>query len=110
MKKLHLFFCIFLASSCAFADTKYPFGLKMVSLQNGETRHVKFNVHTGEAWWSKDTVWNQIIDDQKLPTSTYKFYMVSTGLNWRLIRIDTATGATWKKNLEGHWVKFTTRK
>lgn len=110
MRKLYIYFCLVLFSSYAFAEVGAPFGLKMVALQNGETRHVKFNIHTGEAWWSKDTEWRQIIDNQKLSPSTYKFYIVSTGLSWRLIRIDTITGATWKKNLEGRWVKFTTKK
>lgn len=105
---LSIFFVVF--SSYAFADVATPFGLKMVALQNGETRHVKYNIHTGEAWWSKDTEWHQIIDDQKISPSTYKFYIVSTGLSWRLIRIDTTTGVVWKKNLESHWVKFTTKK
>lgn len=105
-----LYFCFVLFSSYAFADVDASFDLKMVALKNGETRHIKFNIHTGEAWSSKDTVRHQIIDDQKLSPSTYKFYIVNTGLSWRLIRIDTVTGVAWKKNLEGRWVKFTTKK
>lgn len=110
MKKIYVLSFFVLLSSSVFADVGAPFDMKMVALQNGETRHVKFNIHTGEAWWSKDTVWHQIVDEEKISRSTYKFYIVSTGLSWRLIRIDTLTGVAWKKNLESRWVKFTTKK
>jgi len=97
-----------LISLNAVADVGLPFGIKMVTLSSGETRHIKFNVHTGEAWWSKNTVWKKIKDSEVLSNSTYEFSVVSTGSSWRTLRIDKLTGQTWK-NSRGKWVAFTSQ-
>jgi len=98
-----------LFSMMVLADVGLPYSIKMVTLDSGETRHIKFNVHTGEAWWSKNTVWKKIKDSDVLSNSTYEFSVVSTGGSWRTLRIDKLTGKTWK-NSRGKWVEFTHQK
>jgi len=106
MKKILLLAVLpILISLNAMADVGLPFGIKMVTLSSGETRHIKFNTHTGEAWWSKNTNWKKIKDSEKLSNSTYDFNVVSTGKSWRTLRIDKLTGQTWKNN-KGKWVPF----
>lgn len=95
-----------LLSMNALSDAGFPYGIKMVTLDSGETRHIKFNAHTGEAWWSKNTVWKKIKDVEELSISNYEFSVVSTGSSWRVLRIDKLTGQTWK-NSRGKWVAFT---
>ena len=87
------------------ADVGAPWGVKIVSLGNGETRHIKFNVITGETWWSKNTTWERIKEPEPITSSTYEFSVVSTGSDWRAIRIDKLTGQAWKNSF-GEWVKF----
>ncbi|GAB1258389.1 hypothetical protein NBRC116494_28910 [Aurantivibrio plasticivorans] len=108
MMKYYVIFAIYLLSISTWANSNSDFGIEMVALNNGETRHIKFNRVTGEAWWSKNTVWQRIEDPNSIPKSAYEFRVVSTGLNWRTIRLDTITGEAWK-NSEGTWVKFTNR-
>ncbi len=106
MKKILLLAVLpLLLSFNAMADVGLPFGMKMVTLSSGETRHIKFNIHTGEAWWSKNTNWKKIQDSEKLSNSTYEFSVVSTGKSWRTLRLDKLTGKTWKNN-KGKWVSF----
>lgn len=96
-----------LISSSLYADVGAPFEVKMVVLENGETRHIKYNIHSGETWWSSTTQWQKIEEPEPISRSTYDYTMVSTGMYWRLIRVDKLTGEAWK-NSSGRWVKFTT--
>ena len=106
MKYIFTSLFFLLIATYASAEVDMPFGVKMVSLDNGETRHVKYNINTGEAWWSKNTQWIKIKDKTRVPTSVYEFVIVSTGKSWRVLRIDKTTGDVWKKNLEHNWVKI----
>lgn len=103
-KKLVLFLFIFLSAS-AYSDVGSPWSIEMVALNNGETRHIKYNEITGETWWSKNLVWKKIIEPEPISNSTYEFKVVSTGLNWRTIRIDKLSGHAWK-NSKGTWAKI----
>lgn len=105
LKSVMLITLLSLYSPLSMADAGAPFGVDMVVLSNGETRHIKYNVHSGETWWSNSTTWKKIEEPAPISRSTYAFSIVSTGMHWRLIRIDTLTGETWK-NSSGHWVKF----
>lgn len=78
----------------------------MVALDNGQTRHVKYNVHTGEAWWSRNLEWRKIMETGPISNSTYDFLVVSRGLTWRTIRLDKLSGQAWKLS-DSQWIKFT---
>lgn len=97
-----------LATTNTYADVGAPFAVKMVVLENGETRHIKYNIHSGETWWSSTTEWQKIEEPEPLSRSTYDYTIVSTGMYWRLIRLDKLTGDSWKNN-SGRWVKFSTK-
>jgi hypothetical protein len=97
---LTLFIC-----SGANSDVGAPWSIQMVALDNGETRHIKYNEITGETWWSKNLVWKMIIDPEPISNSNYEYKVVSTGLNWRTIRLDKLSGQAWK-NSRGTWVKI----
>ena len=92
----------------AYGDVGLPYGLLMVELKNGETRHVKYHTHTGETWWSKGTVWNKITEPEKLLNSTYEYRISRMGNTWRLLRLDKLSGKAWKHS-SGKWVPFSTR-
>lgn len=96
---------LFLLSPPSHSHSETIFGIKMVVLENGETRHIKFNRHSGETWWSSTTEWKKIQEPTPLPRSDYEYSITSTGMYWRLIRIDTKSGEAWK-NSSGQWVKF----
>jgi hypothetical protein len=98
-----LLFFTMASAFCVQADNNAPWNIKMVALDNGETRHIKYNQLTGETWWSKNTTWEKITEPQLIPNSTYQFKVVSTGKSWRTLRIDKLTGQTWK-NSRGKWV------
>lgn len=83
------------------------FALEIVPINgDGQTRHVKYDQVTGEAWWASDTTWIKIEDKEALPVSTYKVKIVPTETSWRAIRIDTVSGDAWK-NSRGKWIPFT---
>lgn len=84
------------------ADSNAPWGIQMVALNSGETRHIRYNEQTGETWWSKNLVWKKITEIEPIPHSIYEFKVVSAGLSWRTLRIDKLTGQTWK-NSKGKW-------
>lgn len=104
LKQIVLFSLIFLSVG-AQSDVGTPWGIEMVALNNGETRHIKYNEITGETWWSKNLVWELIIEPEPISNSTFEFEVVSTGLSWRTIRIDKLTGQAWK-NSRGTWAKI----
>ena len=106
-KFLVIVILVFLSVS-AFANSNSPLGIEMVAISKGKTRHIKFNRVTGETCWAKNTVWSKIEESSPIPESEYEFLVVSTGLNWRTIRLNKLTGETWK-NSEGKWIKFTTK-
>lgn len=89
----------------SYSDISAPWGLHMVALNNAETRHIKYNEVTGEAWWSKNLVWKKIEEPEPIAHSHYEFKVVSTGLSWRALRIDKLTGQAWK-NSKGKWVSI----
>lgn len=105
--KLTALLCMLFTTNL-YADVGAPFEVKMVVLENGETRHIKYNIHSGETWWSSTTQWQKIEEPEPISRSTYDYTMVSTGMYWRLIRVDKLTGDAWK-NSSGRWVKFTTK-
>jgi len=105
MSKWTAIFSIIFFSLNAYSDVGAPWSIQMVALNNGETRHIKYNVHAGETWWSKNLVWRKIVEPEPISSSTYEFKVVSTGLSWRTIRIDKLTGQAWK-NSKGKWVKI----
>ncbi len=104
LKQVVLFLSIFFSVN-AHSDVGSPWSIEMVALNNGETRHIKYNEITGETLWSKNLVWKKIIEPEPISNSTYEFKVVSTGLNWRTIRIDKLTGQAWK-NSRGTWAKI----
>ena len=86
---------------------KEQFALELIALNvQGQTRHIKYNRITGEAWWSADTSWAKIQEPEVLPHSVYEIQAVATGDSWRAIRIDKISGKAWKNN-SGKWVAFT---
>ncbi len=103
-KQIVLFSLIFFSIN-AHADIGEPWSIEMVALDNGETRHIKYNEITGETWWSKNIIWKKIVDPDPISISTYEFRVVSAGLSWRTIRIDKLTGQAWK-NSKGTWVEI----
>lgn len=109
MLKQIVLFCLLFLSISAHSDVGSPWSIEMVALNNGETRHIKYNEITGETWWSKNLVWEMIKEPEPISNSTYEFRVVSTGLNWRTIRIDKLTGQAWK-NSKGTWVKISPAK
>lgn len=104
LKQIVLFFLISLSIN-AYSDVGAPWSIQMIALDNGETRHIKYNEITGETWWSKNLVWKKIAEPDPISNSTYEFKLVSTGLSWRTIRIDKLTGQAWK-NSQGKWLKI----
>lgn len=98
---------LFGISGCGSLGTEHgTYALEIVSLsQEGKTRHVKFNIRTGETWWASNTEWRKIKDPSPIPESLYDVKIVSTGESWRAIRIDRNSGTSWK-NSRGAWVKF----
>ena len=105
--KAALVFLAVLVSSLSNADVGAPLNIKMVALDNGETRHIKYNQYTGETWWAKNTTWIKIKESGPISPSTFQFEMVSTGESWRLIRLDKVSGQAWKNSF-GKWVRFDT--
>jgi hypothetical protein len=106
MKNLLLVLIVILSSGCA--SIPQPSGLyeiELVPLHHNETRHIKYNKSTGEAWWSSNTTWKKIKEEGAVSRSIYEIKVVSTGKSWRAIRIDTVSGKTWK-NSKGRWVAF----
>lgn len=86
---------------------KEQFALEFIALNvQDQTRHIKYNRITGEAWWSADTSWTKIQEPEVLPHSVYEIQAVATGDSWRAIRIDKISGKAWKNN-SGKWVAFT---
>ncbi|NRB40864.1 MAG: hypothetical protein HRU20_20735 [Pseudomonadales bacterium] len=108
LKQIVLFFIVIFSVS-AHSDVGAPWRIEMVALNNGETRHIKYNEITGETWWSKNLVWSMIKEPEPVSHSAYEFKVVSTGLNWRAIRIDKLSGQAWK-NSRGTWVKISPAK
>jgi hypothetical protein len=106
MSKLLLLVLVGTLSISAFSDVGAPWSVEMVALDNGQTRYIKYNIYTGETWWSKNLEWKKIIDPNPVSISTYEYKVVSRGLNWRTLRIDKLTGDTWK-NSNGVWTKLT---
>ncbi len=104
LKQIVVFIIIFFSAS-VYSDVGSPWSIDMVALNNGETRHIKYNEITGETWWSKNLVWKKIIESEPISNSIYEFKVVSTGLNWRTIRIDKLSGQAWK-NSKGTWAKI----
>lgn len=105
MFKNIVIFTLISLSLNVYSDIGAPWGIQMVALNNGETRHIKYNEITGETWWSKNLVWVKIAEPEPISPSTFEFKVVSTGLNWRTIRIDKLTGQAWKKS-RNVWVKI----
>ncbi len=105
MSKLVLLALIAMLSLNALSDAGTPWEIKMVALDSGGTRHIKYNIYTGETWWSKNLVWEKIIEPYPISVSTYEFKVVSTGASWRTLRIDKLTGDAWK-NSKGTWKKL----
>jgi len=108
MKKgIGLLLALVISGCATTAPTNSKFMLEIVPIQGeGQTRHVKYNRATGETWWSANTTWVRIKDEEPLPPSLYQVKIVATGESWRAVRIDTASGKTWK-NSRGTWVPFT---
>jgi hypothetical protein len=102
-----VFLLLISISGCSSLSAKDEvYALKIVSLsEEGKTRHVKFNVKTGETWWASNTEWRKIQEPVPIPESIYDVEIVSTDESWRAIRIDKRTGDSWK-NSRGTWVKF----
>ena len=105
--KFILLFLLTAASFTSYADVGAPLSLKMIALDNGETRHIKYNQYTGETWWAKNTTWEKIKESGPVSPSRFQFEMVSTGKSWRLIRLDKVSGKAWKNSF-GNWITFET--
>ncbi|MDP2714689.1 hypothetical protein [Rheinheimera sp.] len=107
MKRFIFVSLLLIISGCTTTlPNNQSYGLEMVSIgEKGETRHIKYNRTTGEAWWASDTAWTKITDQETLPESNYLIRIISTGASWRALRIDTKSGKTWK-NSKGKWVPF----
>jgi hypothetical protein len=104
-----IFISLFLViTGCASpAQNVHTYGLEIVSIgDDGETRHIRYNKSTGEAWWASNTKWVKITDEEALPESSYQVRIVSTDTSWRALRLDTKSGKTWK-NSKGRWIPFT---
>ena len=83
------------------------FDIEMVATsEEGKTRHVRYNIYTGETWLSSNTKWVKIKEAEEIPESKYKVTIVSTGKSWRTLRLDMISGKTWK-NSGGSWIEFT---
>jgi hypothetical protein len=86
--------------------SKERFELELISINlPGQTRHIKYDKYTGEAWWASDTTWTKIQEPEVLPQSIYEIKTVAYGDSWRAIRIDKVSGRAWK-NSSGKWVPF----
>lgn len=108
MRKGIALFLVLLISGCSVTDeSRSQFALEVVPIEHdGETRHIKYNRITGEAWWASNTNWFKIEDEDSIPRSVYEIKIVPMGSSWRAIRIDKNSGDTWK-NSRGKWVPFT---
>ncbi len=105
--KVCVLFVLLVSALSGCGDSIPEYGILIVPINNkDETRHIKYNKNSGEAWWSNNTSWKKIKEPNEINESIYEFKITNTTNGWRVLRLDKVSGKTWKNNL-GTWQEFT---
>ncbi|MFT6221165.1 MAG: hypothetical protein ACJA0C_000565 [Candidatus Endobugula sp.] len=93
----YLGFLLFIFSLNSFATNEPDdvFSIHTIATSGGNTAIVRFNSHTGEAYYRKNGKFDMVLDQTIIPAGSYALELMSWPTGWGLLRINTKTGEVW---------------